>query len=89
VEAPNFRPTFKLFTWHLALFGAFLCIFAMFYVSPFYALIAFAFQCFLIALIYFYAPKSSWGDFSEALGSFPSFLNINSLPSSEKISLEN
>ena len=44
-----------------------MCIFSMFYVSPFYALLAFSIQSLLIVVIYFYAPKLSWGDFSEAL----------------------
>ena len=65
--APNFRPTFKLYTWYIALFGGCMCIFSMFYVSPFYALLAFSIQSLLIVVIYFYAPKLSWGDFSEAL----------------------
>ena len=65
--APNFRPTFRLFSWHTALGGAVLSIFAIFYVEPIYAGVSIIVQGSLMVLIHFYAPNASWGDFSQAL----------------------
>lgn len=65
--APNFRPTFKLFSWWTALAGGVLCLFSMFFVSPIYAAIAFMVQALLIIVVHFYAPTNVWGDVSQAL----------------------
>eukprot|EP01080_Neovahlkampfia_damariscottae_P004561 gene4561-7945_t len=65
--APNFRPSFRLFSWYQALLGAILSVFAMFFVSPMYAGIAIIIQILLIISIHYYAPTANWGDFSDAL----------------------
>jgi potassium/chloride transporter 9 len=65
--APNFRPTFRLFSWWTALAGGLMCIGSMFYVSPLYAAIALAIQALLIILVHFWAPHTPWGDVSQAL----------------------
>jgi solute carrier family 12 (potassium/chloride transporters), member 9 len=87
--APNFRPTFKLFSWHTALGGALLSIASIFYVDVTYASLAIISQIALMFLIHFYAPNASWGDFSQALSLINfQFLTFQFIIKSENISSE-
>jgi solute carrier family 12 (potassium/chloride transporters), member 9 len=83
--APNFRPTFKLFSWHTALGGALLSIASIFYVDVTYASLAIISQIALMFLIHFYAPNASWGDFSQALSKKLTFNIFQFIIKSENI----
>ena len=65
--APNFRPTFKYFSWHTALFGAIACAVVLFVSSPEYAGAAVVLLLLLIGYISYNAPVTGWGDVSQAI----------------------
>jgi len=65
--APNFRPTFKYFSWHTALFGAIACAVVLFVSSPEYAGAAVVLLLLLIGYITYHAPVTGWGDVSQAI----------------------
>lgn len=62
VHDPNWRPTFRFHHWSISLFGAILCLWMMFAMSPLFAGIAMLF----CAVIFTYASHNShqvkWGD---------------------------
>ena len=66
-SAPNFRPTFKYFTWHTALIGMIGSITMTFIVSVVYASIAIGLLIALIVALYFRDFPSEWGSISQAL----------------------
>jgi potassium/chloride transporter 9 len=65
--APNFRPTFKYFSWHTALLGAVACAVVLFVSSPEYAGAAVVLLLLLIGYISYHAPATGWGDVSQAI----------------------
>jgi potassium/chloride transporter 9 len=66
-SAPNFRPTFRYFTWHTALLGMISSISMTFIVSVEYASIAIALLIGLIIMLYFRDFPPEWGSISQAL----------------------
>ncbi|XP_020893952.1 solute carrier family 12 member 9 [Exaiptasia diaphana] len=66
-SAPNFRPTFKYFSWQTALFGGLFCFVIMFLIDPLYAAISLALMIILFVVISLRAPVTPWGDVSQAL----------------------
>lgn len=66
-SAPNFRPTFKYFTWHTSLIGMIGAIAMTFIVSVKMASIAIALLIGLIAVLYFRDFSPEWGSISQAL----------------------
>src|SRR3984957_16261679 len=66
--APNFRPTFKYFSWHTALLGTIGAIIMCFIVSTAFASIAIGILIGIIAMLHLRDfPKASWGSISQAL----------------------
>lgn len=66
-SAPNFRPTFRYFTWHTCVLGIVGCAIMMFLINPIYASASIAFMLLLLLLIHYLSPTSSWGYISQAL----------------------
>eukprot|EP00051_Salpingoeca_urceolata_P011548 m.143308 g.143308 ORF g.143308 m.143308 type:complete len:872 (+) comp17162_c1_seq3:3592-6207(+) len=65
--APNFRPTFRYFSWHTALLGMLSCLAIMFLLQPLYAGVSLCIMVVLFVIIHFRAVPMSWGDISQAL----------------------
>ncbi|XP_070610358.1 LOW QUALITY PROTEIN: solute carrier family 12 member 9-like [Erythrolamprus reginae] len=66
-SAPNFRPTFKYFTWHTCVLGIAGCVVMVFLISPIYASASVAFMVILLVALHYLSPSSSWGYISQAL----------------------
>lgn len=66
-SAPNFRPTFRYFTWHTCVLGIIGCAIMMFLISPIYASCSIAFMLILLLVLHYVSPSSSWGYISQAL----------------------
>ncbi|KTG02018.1 hypothetical protein cypCar_00021414 [Cyprinus carpio] len=66
-SAPNFRPTFRYFTWHTCVLGIVGCAVMMFLINAIYASASIAFMLLLLLLIHYLSPVSSWGCISQAL----------------------
>lgn len=67
-SAPNFRPTFKYFSWHTALIGAVGSIIMCFIVSAAFASIAIGIMIGFICMLHLRDfPRASWGSISQAL----------------------
>nr|XP_055053609.1 solute carrier family 12 member 9 isoform X1 [Misgurnus anguillicaudatus] len=66
-SAPNFRPTFRYFTWHTCVLGIIGCAVMMFLINSIYASASIAFMLLLLLLIHYLSPISSWGCISQAL----------------------
>lgn len=66
-SAPNFRPSFKFFTWQSALVGSILSAAAMFFIDETYASTAVCLLVFLFLLIHYLSPPKHWGDVSQNL----------------------
>eukprot|EP00055_Hartaetosiga_balthica_P000452 m.136605 g.136605 ORF g.136605 m.136605 type:complete len:867 (-) comp10776_c0_seq1:175-2775(-) len=64
--SPNFRPTFRYFSWHTALLGAISCVGVMFYSNPLYAGLSFVLMIILFLIISF-RDVPDWGDSTQAL----------------------
>lgn len=64
---PNFRPTFSLSNWPLALSGVVLNLSVMFYLNPAYAAISLLVLSFIFGYLYLMTPSRQWGDVSQAL----------------------
>ncbi|XP_054840189.1 solute carrier family 12 member 9-like [Eublepharis macularius] len=66
-SAPNFRPTFRYFTWHTCVLGIAGCAVMIFLISPIYASASMAFMIVLLLALHYLSPSSSWGYISQAL----------------------
>ncbi|KAL2096261.1 hypothetical protein ACEWY4_008409 [Coilia grayii] len=66
-SAPNFRPTFRYFTWHTCVLGIVGCVVMMFLINPIYASASIAFMLLLLLMIHYLSPTCSWGYISQAL----------------------
>ncbi|XP_073674364.1 solute carrier family 12 member 9-like [Garra rufa] len=66
-SAPNFRPTFRYFTWHTCVLGIIGCAIMMFLINAIYASASIAFMLLLLLLIHYLSPVSGWGCISQAL----------------------
>uniref|UniRef100_W5MR14 Solute carrier family 12 member 9 n=1 Tax=Lepisosteus oculatus TaxID=7918 RepID=W5MR14_LEPOC len=66
-SAPNFRPTFRYFTWYTCVLGIVGCMVMMFLINPIYASASIAFMLLLLLVIHYLSPNSSWGYISQAL----------------------
>ncbi|XP_078389975.1 solute carrier family 12 member 9 isoform X2 [Cetorhinus maximus] len=66
-SAPNFRPTFQLFSWHTCLLGIIGCLVMMFLINPAYASCGIVVMLILLVVIHYRSPTSSWGYISQAL----------------------
>ena len=67
-SAPNFRPTFKYFSWHTALVGAVGSIIMCFIVSAAFASVAIGILIGFICMLHLRDfPRASWGSISQAL----------------------
>ncbi|XP_060710528.1 solute carrier family 12 member 9 isoform X5 [Hemiscyllium ocellatum] len=66
-SAPNFRPTFQLFSWHTCLLGIISCLVMMFLINPAYASCGIVLMLALLVVIHYRSPTSSWGYISQAL----------------------
>ncbi|GLD51095.1 solute carrier family 12 member 9-like isoform X1, partial [Lates japonicus] len=66
-SAPNFRPSFRCFTWHTCALGILGCLVMMFLISAIYAFASIAFMLLLLMLIHYLGPISNWGYISQAL----------------------
>jgi len=66
-SAPNFRPTFKYFSWHTALAGLISSVGVMFMVNQIWALVSIAIAVILSAVSHYTAPRVAWGSLSQAL----------------------
>ncbi|EGD73454.1 hypothetical protein PTSG_05157 [Salpingoeca rosetta] len=65
--SPNFRPTFRYFSWHTALFGAIACVAVMFFVQPMYAAASFLLMMLLFIFLNYRSTPANWGEVSQAL----------------------
>ncbi|MBN3318059.1 S12A9 protein, partial [Atractosteus spatula] len=66
-SAPNFRPTFQLFSWHTCLLGLLSCVVMMFLINAVYSSASMVLLLLLLLLLHYRAPTSSWGYISQAL----------------------
>uniref|UniRef100_A0A2D4GAU9 Solute carrier family 12 member 9 n=1 Tax=Micrurus corallinus TaxID=54390 RepID=A0A2D4GAU9_MICCO len=66
-SAPNFRPTFQLFSWHTCLLGIVSCLVMMFLISPAGASGSLGLMLLLLGFIHLRSAASSWGYISQAL----------------------
>uniref|UniRef100_A0A4W3IPB6 Solute carrier family 12 member 9 n=1 Tax=Callorhinchus milii TaxID=7868 RepID=A0A4W3IPB6_CALMI len=66
-SAPNFRPTFQVFSWHTCLLGIIGCLVMMFLINPAYASCGIVLMLLLLVVINYRSPTSSWGYISQAL----------------------
>ncbi|XP_041660028.1 solute carrier family 12 member 9-like isoform X2 [Cheilinus undulatus] len=66
-SAPNFRPSFRCFTWHTCALGILGCLVMMFLINAIYAFASIAFMLLLLMLIHYLGPVSNWGFISQAL----------------------
>nr|XP_046265288.1 solute carrier family 12 member 9-like isoform X2 [Scatophagus argus] len=66
-SAPNFRPSFRCFTWHTCTLGIIGCLVMMFLINAIYAFASIAFMLLLLMLIQYLGPISNWGYISQAL----------------------
>uniref|UniRef100_A0A8B9FAW2 Solute carrier family 12 member 9 n=1 Tax=Amazona collaria TaxID=241587 RepID=A0A8B9FAW2_9PSIT len=66
-SAPNFRPTFRYFTWHTCLLGIAGCCVMMFLISPVSATASLGFLLLLLLTLHYLSPSSTWGYISQAL----------------------
>nr|XP_029732626.1 solute carrier family 12 member 9-like isoform X2 [Aedes albopictus] len=68
--APNFRPTYKYFTWHTAFIGMVGTGVMMFVINPIYASCSVTLCLLLVFALHFFSPASQgaqWGSISQAL----------------------
>ncbi|XP_014258498.1 solute carrier family 12 member 9 isoform X2 [Cimex lectularius] len=69
-SAPNFRPSFKYFSWSTALIGIVGTLVMMFVINPLYAISSIVLCFLLIVLLHLFSPSSQtadWGSITQAL----------------------
>lgn len=68
-SAPNFRPSFKYFTWHTAFLGLIGTLIMMFVINPIYAACSILLCLLLVMFLHLFSPskKAHWGSISQAL----------------------
>lgn len=66
-SAPNFRPTFQIFSWHTCLLGIISCLVMMFVINPVYSSASIVLLLLLLLFLHYRSPTSSWGYISQAL----------------------
>uniref|UniRef100_A0A6J0U8K3 Solute carrier family 12 member 9 n=1 Tax=Pogona vitticeps TaxID=103695 RepID=A0A6J0U8K3_9SAUR len=66
-SAPNFRPTFQVFSWHTCFLGIISCLVMMFLISPAGASGSLGLMLLLLGFIHLRSAASSWGYISQAL----------------------
>lgn len=66
-SAPNFRPTFKFFSWQTSFLGLIGCMVMCFLISPLFSSIAIILMLVLIILLHFRSLPTEWGQISQAL----------------------
>ncbi|VDM97091.1 unnamed protein product [Thelazia callipaeda] len=66
-SAPNFRPTFKFFTWHTCAIGVVSTIIMMLIIDAAMSAIGVIVLLILIITLHYQAPAGSWGSISQAL----------------------
>ncbi|ELU01652.1 hypothetical protein CAPTEDRAFT_155483 [Capitella teleta] len=65
--APNFRPTFRFFSWHTSLLGLLGCLVMCFLINYIYAFGAIALLFALVVALHLRSFEQSWGSISQAL----------------------
>lgn len=68
-SAPNFRPSFKWFSWHTCLLGLIGTSVMMFFISPVFSAVSILLCLSLILALNFFSPvrNANWGSISQAL----------------------
>ncbi len=66
-SAPNFRPTFKYFTWKTATIGIIGCLVMMFVINSVYAAVTILLCFLLVILLHIRSPPLRWGSITQAL----------------------
>ncbi|KAH3824105.1 hypothetical protein DPMN_125933, partial [Dreissena polymorpha] len=66
-SAPNFRPTFRFYSWHLSLVGLVGCLIMCFLISVVYSSVTIIFMLIMIIGLHFRALPFQWGSISQAL----------------------
>lgn len=66
-SAPNFRPTFRYFSWYTCLLGLIGCMVMCFLISSIYTSVALILMLILIIMLHFRSLPSTWGSISQAL----------------------
>ncbi|XP_071839841.1 solute carrier family 12 member 9-like isoform X2 [Apostichopus japonicus] len=66
-SAPNFRPSFKYFSWHTSSLGMIGCLVMMFLIDVMWASVSVVIFMILILVVYFRTGGSQWGYISQAL----------------------
>ena len=68
-SAPNFRPSFKFFSWHTCLIGLIGTTVMMFFISPIFSAVSILLCLSLILALNFFSPmrNANWGSISQAL----------------------
>ncbi|KAK6176290.1 hypothetical protein SNE40_014598 [Patella caerulea] len=66
-SAPNFRPTFRYFTWYTCVLALLGCMIMCFLISAVYTSIALVIMLLLVILLHFRSLPTSWGSISQAL----------------------